>query len=102
MHTFTYTFTFPGHSGGNSVTNSTIVSNSQSDFNIYKILWTPNSIRFYVNNVLYHSFPNSNSIPFNSNCFLILNVAMGGNFGGTIDPAFTQSSMEVDYIRVYQ
>jgi beta-glucanase (GH16 family) len=33
---------------------------------------------------------------------LILNVAMGGTFGGTIDPTFTQSSMEVDYIRVYQ
>ena len=93
---------YPGHSGGNSVTNSTTVANSQSDFNIYKILWTPNSIRFYVNNVLYHSFPNSSSIPFNSNCFLILNVAMGGNFGGAIDPAFTQSTMEVDYVRVYQ
>ena len=33
---------------------------------------------------------------------MILNVAMGGNFGGAIDPAFAESSMEVDYIRVYQ
>jgi len=27
---------------------------------------------------------------------------MGGNFGGTIDPAVTTASMEIDYIRVYQ
>jgi beta-glucanase (GH16 family) len=33
---------------------------------------------------------------------LILNVAMGGTFGGAIDPALTQSSMEIDYVRVYQ
>ena len=31
-----------------------------------------------------------------------MNFAMGGDFGGEIDPGFTQSSMEVDYIRVYQ
>jgi beta-glucanase (GH16 family) len=33
---------------------------------------------------------------------MILNVAMGGTFGGTIDPSFTQSTMEVDYVKVYQ
>lgn len=31
-----------------------------------------------------------------------MNVAMGGNFGGTIDPNVTNATMEVDYIRVYQ
>jgi beta-glucanase (GH16 family) len=34
--------------------------------------------------------------------YFTLNVAVGGNFGGPIDPAFTQSTMEVDYIRVNQ
>ncbi len=33
---------------------------------------------------------------------LILNIAMGGNLGGDVDPAFTQDTMEVDYDRVYQ
>jgi beta-glucanase (GH16 family) len=33
--------------------------------------------------------------------FSILNVAMGGTFGGAIDPAFNRS-MEIDYVRVYQ
>ena len=34
--------------------------------------------------------------------FLILNVAMGGSLGGEIDPTFTQDTMEIDYVRVYQ
>ena len=34
--------------------------------------------------------------------FIILNVAMGGGFGGVVDPSFTNASMEVDYVRVYQ
>lgn len=31
-----------------------------------------------------------------------MNIAMGGDFGGVIDPSFVESTMEVDYIRVYQ
>jgi hypothetical protein len=33
---------------------------------------------------------------------MILNITMGGTLGGTIDPAFTEDSMEIDYVRVYQ
>jgi beta-glucanase (GH16 family) len=58
-------------------------------------------IKIYVDDKLFHSVAND-SIPFNKDFFLILNVAMGGTFGGAIDPAFTQSSMEIDYVRVYQ
>jgi beta-glucanase (GH16 family) len=36
------------------------------------------------------------------NFFFILNVAMGGNFGGAVDPNFSSATMQVDYIRVYQ
>jgi len=32
---------------------------------------------------------------------LIINCAMGGNFGGAINPNFTSSTFEVDYIRVF-
>jgi hypothetical protein len=45
---------------------------------------------------------NNNSIPFNHDFFLILNVAMGGHFGGDVDPAVMNATMEVDYIRVYK
>jgi hypothetical protein len=44
---------------------------------------------------------NDNTTPFNKDFFLIFN-GYGRNFGGAIDPAFTQSSMEIDYVRVYQ
>ena len=93
---------YTGRSGGNSITSRISSTNVSTTFHKYKVIWSPQSIRFFVDNVLFHSVINTNSLPFNSDFFLILNVAMGGTFGGTVDPAFTQSSMEVDYVRVYQ
>jgi hypothetical protein len=40
-------------------------------------------------------------VPFNQNFFLIFNCAMGGIFGGAIDPNFNSATFEIDYIRVY-
>jgi beta-glucanase (GH16 family) len=51
---------------------------------------------------LYKTASNASALPFNQDFFLIANVAMGGNFGGPIASTFTQSSMFIDYIRVYQ
>ena len=96
------TLHYPGNSGGNANTNTALFTGTQSGFKTYKVLWTPNSIKFYVDNALFHSFVNNGTVPFNANFFLLLNVAMGGTFGGSIDPTFTQSAMEVDYVRVYQ
>jgi beta-glucanase (GH16 family) len=64
--------------------------------------WSPTSIKFSVDDVVYYSFANNSNLPFNQPFFLIMNIAMGGNFGGAVDPAFTTGTMEVDYIRVYQ
>ena len=93
---------YTGRSGGNGVTSRITSTNVSSTYHIYKVIWSPQSIRFYVDNVLFHSVLNTNSLPFNSDFFLIMNVAMGGTFGGPVDPTFTQSSMSVDYVRVYQ
>lgn len=93
---------YPGHSGGNSVTGTTTIATATTDFHIYSIDWSSTSIKFYVDNQLYHSFANTSSTPFNSNFFFIFNCAMGGNFGGTIDPSITNATLEVDYVRVYQ
>ncbi|HBI00777.1 MAG TPA: hypothetical protein DDY18_04050, partial [Flavobacterium sp.] len=60
------------------------------------------SIKFYVDNQLFYTFSNNSNLPFNQNFFLIINCAMGGNFGGAIDSNFTQSVFEVHYIRIYQ
>jgi beta-glucanase (GH16 family) len=96
------TLHYPGHSGGNGNSGSKTIPNVSTEFHVYKTVWSPSSVKTYVDDQLIHSVANDGSLPFNSDFFLILNVAMGGNLGGTIDPAFTQSSMEIDYIRVYQ
>jgi beta-glucanase (GH16 family) len=93
---------YPGNSAGNANTNSTNVPNVSNEFHTYSIVWTENSIRFFVDDQQFHTFANNGSVPFNQEFFIILNVAMGGTFGGAIDPNFTQSSMEIDYVRVYQ
>ena len=93
---------FPGNFGGNAITESINVPGVSDEFHIYGMEWDANEIRFSVDGTVYHVFENSGDLPFNKNFFLILNVAMGGNFGGAIDPAFQESTMEVDYIRVYQ
>lgn len=96
------TLHYPGRSGGSADGSSRIISNATTEFHIYKVEWTAAAIKIYVDDVLYHTVANSNAIPFNHNFFLIMNVAMGGTFGGAIDPNFTEAAMEVDYIRVYQ
>ena len=96
------TLHYPGNSGGNGNTSSTVVEGVSDEFHIYTVNWSPNFIRFYVDDVEFKTFANSSEVPYNWDFFLIFNVAMGGSFGGNIDPAFTESSMEVDYVRVYQ
>lgn len=92
----------PGHSGGNADGGFTMISNATTEFHRYGMEWTPASIKFSVDDVVYFTFPNNSSLPFNQPFFFIMNIAMGGNFGGAVDPAFTSGTMEIDYIRVYQ
>jgi len=96
------TLHFPGNSGGNGVSEETDVPGISTEFHEFSAVWSPSSIRFFVDDELYHTFSNDATLPFNSDFFLIFNIAMGGNFGGDIDAAFQESSMEVDYVRVYQ
>ena len=93
---------YPNNSGGNAAVMSTTVETAETEFHVYTTIWTENTIRFFVDDELYHTFRNDPSIPFNHDFFLIMNVAVGGTLGGTIDPAFTEGTMDVDYVRVYQ
>ena len=88
--------------GGNARSGSTTISGASTEFHVYAVEWTPSEIRFYVDDQQYYAVSNNSGLPFNKDFFLILNVAMGGTFGGVIDASFTESTMEVDYIRVYQ
>lgn len=93
---------FPGNFAGDAITQSTNVAGVSDEFHIYSVVWDESTIQFLVDDQVYHTFANRPDLPFNTNFFLILNVAMGGNLGGTIDPGFVESTMEVDYVRVYQ
>lgn len=92
----------PGRFGGNADGGFTVISNATTEFRKYGMEWSPTSIKFSVDDVVFHTVANNSSLPFNQPFFLIMNIAMGGNFGGAVDPAFTTGTMEVDYIRVYQ
>jgi len=103
INTIHGTLHYPGSSGGNADGGTTTVDNATTEFHTYTVEWTPSEILFVVDNtVVYHTFVNDNSTPYNSDFFLIINLAMGGTFGGAIDSAFTQDTFEVDYIRVFQ
>ena len=93
---------FPENSGGNAVFDDTEIANATTEFHTYGVEWTSENITFLRDGVEFFTFTNEESLPFNKDFFLIMNVAMGGGLGGAIDPAFQESSMEVDYIRVYQ
>jgi len=96
------TLHYPGHSGGNANGKTILISTATTAFHIYALDWNANDIKFYVDDVLYHTVPNNESVPFNHPFFILLNVAIGGNFGGKVDPLFSIDTMEIDYIRVFQ
>jgi beta-glucanase (GH16 family) len=102
------------HSSGPSFNFSN--GDSVTNFHVYALEWTTNAIRWYVDDTLYEtqtfwwssSNPTNTSIrnpfpaPFDQPFYMIMNLAVGGNFGGNPD-ASTQfpGEMQVDYVRVY-
>lgn len=93
---------YPNHSGGNAEVGDTNISNAASEFHTYTAEWTADAITFLLDGEVYFTFDNDDSKPFNKDFFLILNLAMGGNLGGNVDPDFQESSLIVDYVHIYQ
>ena len=96
------TLHYLGNSGGSAIGTSYLIDNVTTGFHKYGLIWTSASLQFLVDDVVRYTFVNANNLPFNQKFFLILNMAMGGTFGGNIDAAFNSALMEVDYVRVYQ
>lgn len=95
------TLHYPGHSGANGEGATKMNPTATTEFHIYTVDWRADSLKFYIDDTLFYTFTNNASLPFNQNFFLIINCAIGGNFGGAIDPNFTSSVFEIDYVRVY-
>lgn len=96
----------PSSYGATTNSGSQRIPNVSNEFHVYAAEWTSQKIVFSVDGVVHYTYMpsvrNSSTWPFDAPQFIILNVAMGGNFGGNIDPEFTSGIMEIDYVRVYQ
>jgi beta-glucanase (GH16 family) len=76
-------------------------------FHNYQLSWSADRIEIGVNGVVYAVFENPKNgdttrWPFDNPQYLLLNLAIGGDLGGAVDPAFTSQQMEVDHVRVYR
>jgi beta-glucanase (GH16 family) len=77
------------------------------DFHVYSVVRSQDQIRMFLDGQQYLTFNKSDvgaaSYPFNNPFFMILNVAVGGDFDGNPDASTTfPQQMEVDYVRHYQ
>jgi beta-glucanase (GH16 family) len=99
----------PGYSGSSGLTATyTLPSgNFADDFHIFSVEWEPSVVRFYVDGNLYETrtpadLPAGKTWVFDHPFFILLNVAVGGDWPGSPDQTtvFPQS-MLVDYVRVY-
>ncbi|HET6559482.1 MAG TPA: glycoside hydrolase family 16 protein [Prolixibacteraceae bacterium] len=84
------------------------IADCYKEFHDYILEWDAREYRVYVDSTLYFTFKNEGTgykaWPFDQPFHLLLNVAVGGNWGGAkgIDDSIFPRSMVVDYVRVYQ
>jgi len=96
------------HSIGTQKTATTLVSDCSEVFHLYSLDWDAESITMLVDGKTYFTFKNEHSgkeaRPFDKPFHLLLNVAVGGDWGGQkgVDEKIYPLRMEVDYVRVYQ
>lgn len=101
----------PGYTGANGIGtpfNSTNNKAFADDFHVYAVEWQENEVRWYVDGNLYHlvtpnNIPTGKKWVYDHPFFMILNLAIGGDWGGVPDATtvFPQE-MLIDYVRVYK
>ncbi len=98
----------PGYSGGQAFGNTIDLSSPVADaFHTFAIEWQPGEIRWYIDGVEYHRATPADVAPnqwvYDHPFFMLLNVAVGGNFGGAVGSETTfPQKLVVDYVRHYQ
>jgi beta-glucanase (GH16 family) len=100
----------PGYSGGQSYGDTYDLNEPVGDqYHVFSVEWQPDKIVWYIDGIQFFAatpddpFLQGKQWVFNHPFFILMNVAVGGNFGGTVgeDTVFPQS-MSVDYVRLYQ
>lgn len=75
-------------------------------FHKYAVEWYPDRLDFYFDDIKYFTYKNLGISwsfwPYNADFYVILNLAIGGNWGGAqgVDPAMTEATMEVEYVKM--
>jgi beta-glucanase (GH16 family) len=92
----------PSSSGATVNYGGQVVPDVSTEYHIYALEWTEDKMVFSVDGVNHYTYEptvqDANTWPFDANQYILLNIAILPN----ISPNFTESSMEVDYVRVYQ
>jgi beta-glucanase (GH16 family) len=96
------------YNGGNGKGAAVVIAGATNNFHIYSCEWTPAGIRGFIDGQPYFEYTNTNSgtdtWPYDQKFFMILNIAVGGNWGGQqgVDDTSFPATMEIDYIKVYK
>ncbi|WP_433862748.1 family 16 glycosylhydrolase [Sphingobacterium thalpophilum] len=84
------------------------VLGTTDNFHLYRVDWTPSYIKGFVDNVEIFHFDNEHKSfsewPFDQKFHLLINLAVGGNWGGKegVDDSVFPATFEIDYVRVYE
>ena len=97
----------PNLFGADGPTANGYATNLSTGFHKYGLLWLPNKIVWTLDGKVYSTMTPSSSgfgsdWVFNQKFFLIMNLAMGGNLGGELDPGVTQADYLIDYVKYYK
>lgn len=103
VHTESY-----NHAIGTSKGSNTLLTEPSNNYYTYGLQWYPDKVEFMVDDIVYFTFHKESDDykvwPFNQPFHLLLNIAVGGEWGGLhgIDTTIFPQRMYVDYVRVYQ
>ena len=97
------------HSIGTQKTHEQYTAGAESGYHVYALEWTADALMFYVDGKKHFTFSNDqagndDTWPFNKDFYIILNLAWGGDWGGSqgVDANALPCTMKVDYVRVFK
>ena len=107
IHTTAHTSAF-NHKKNTQKNNNGIIKDTTTKYHIYAVEWTEDYIQWFIDGEPFFKFDKLSDDyeewPFDHNFYLILNIAIGGSWGGQegIASDLEKAEMDIDYVRVYQ